>query len=351
MRASICHILPLTLIRRARMLPDAGQVLVRVGQKVGAADVVAEANIHNPHILMDVRSALRLSYADDLRKYITLRVGDRVQEGDVIAESSGLFKRIVSAPANGQIVAITSGQVMLETSGKPFQLLAGITGEVMEVIPGQGVILESHGALIQGVWGNGQINTGLLLSLANDAGDELVPAKIDMSMRGAVLMAGTCSSEEALLAAAQLPIRGLILGSMSSDLIPIAQRMEYPIVLLDGFGQIPINSVAYRILSTNEKRDVSINAAPLNLFKGTRPEIVIPLPAVGELAPEVAQFKAGQTIRIKGAPYNKQVIGTLIEIIPGLTLLPNGIRVPAAFIRLENNEEIKIPLANLDVLD
>ena len=39
MLASIVHILPLTLIRRERLLPIPGKVLVRQGQRVGAQTV------------------------------------------------------------------------------------------------------------------------------------------------------------------------------------------------------------------------------------------------------------------------------------------------------------------------
>ena len=351
MQAPISHVLPLTMIRRARMLPVNGRVLARVGQKVNATDVVADADVSNKHILLNIRRALNLSAFDDFRKVIEHRVGDKVQEGDVIAETSGIFKRVVYAPAAGQIVSISGGQLLLEVQGEPFKLQAGLNGEVTEVIPEQGVILETHGALIQGVWGNGKINMGMLLNLAQEAGEELTSDRMDVSMRGAVVLGGHCSSAEVFRVGMELPLRGLILGSMSADLVPIARQVDYPVILTEGFGIYPLNNIAYRILTTNERRDVCLNAVEWDAYTGDRPEVIIPLPATGNLAPEVAQFKAGHTVRIKGAPYSKQVVGVLVEMLPGLTLMPNGLRVPAASVRLENNEEINIPLANLDVLD
>ena len=351
MQAAISHILPLTMIRRARMLPVNGRVLARVGQKVSATDVVADAEMSNKHILLNVRRALNLSTQDDLRKRIELRVGDKVQEGDVIAETSGVFKRVVYAPVAGQIISISGGQILLEVQDEPFKLQAGLNGEVTEVIPEQGVILETHGALIQGVWGNGKINMGMLLNLAQEAEEELTGEKLDVSMRGAVVLGGHCSSAEVLRIGMELPLRGLILGSMTADLVSVAKQVDYPVILIEGFGVYPINNIAYRILTTNERRDVCINAAEWDRYSGNRPEVIIPLPATGNLAPEVAQFKMGHTVRIKGASYGKQVVGILVEMLPGLTLMSNGLRVPAANVRLENNEEIHIPLANLDVLD
>ena len=351
MQASISHILPLTMIRRARMLPVNGRVLARAGQKVSATDVVAEADVANKHVILNIRRALSLSAQEDLQKIVEHRVGDKVQEGDVIAETSGIFKRVVYAPVSGQIVSISGGQVLLEAQGECFKLLAGLNGEVAEVIPEQGVILETHGALIQGVWGNGKINIGVLFNLAEEAGKELTAEMLDVSMRGAVVLGGHCSSAEVLRIAMGLPLRGLILGSMTAELIPVARQVEYPIILTEGFGIYPINNIAHRILTTNERRDVCLNATEWDRYTGDRPEVIIPLPATGNLAPEIAQFKSGQTVRIKGASYNKQAVGVLVEMLPGLTLMPNGLRVPAANVRLENNEEINIPLANLDVLD
>jgi hypothetical protein len=36
--------------------------------------------------------------------------------------------------------------------------------------------------------------------------------------------------------------------------------MRYPILVLDGFGAIPMNSAAFKLLTTNNKREVTVNA-------------------------------------------------------------------------------------------
>ena len=51
MVAPITHILPLTTIRRARMLPNRGAVTVRIGQKLSSTDVVAETLLPGQHAL------------------------------------------------------------------------------------------------------------------------------------------------------------------------------------------------------------------------------------------------------------------------------------------------------------
>jgi hypothetical protein len=77
---------------------------------------------------------------------------------------------------------------------------------------------------------------------------------------------------------------------------------------------------AFNILSTSERRDLSLNAVAWNAFEGDRPEMLIPLPTNGRIAPEVTAFRPGQTARILSAPFAGQV-GTLMDVLPGMSRL------------------------------
>lgn len=349
MTAPVTHILPLTNVQRKRVLPSRGRVTVRVGQKVNAADVVAEALLPGQHLLFNIRRAFNVQRGDPVDKLIQVRVGNKVEKDDVIAEKGGLLPRSVRAPASGQVVAISNGQVLLETQIKTFQLKAGISGVVTDVMADMGVVIEASGALLQGVWGNGQINTGLLLLHAPNLDQDLTRANLDVSMRGAVVLAGHCSNADALQAAEEMPLRGLILASMTADLLPVALKMSYPIVLMEGFGKIALNSVAFRLLTTSERRDVCLNAT-FDPFNGVRPEAFIPLPSMGSTPQEVKEFQAGQTVRVQGAPFSG-MIGKIGRLRPGLTTLSNGLRAACASVLLENNQQVIIPINNLEIID
>lgn len=348
MLAPVIHILGLTSFRRTRLLPISGQVTARLGQKVVASDVIAEASVPARHILLDVRRTLGYARADEAERVIVRKEGERVAQGDVIAETGGMFSRIVRAPQAGQVVMISAGRVLLEVESRPMQLQAGAPGTVVEVIQERGVIIETNGALVQGVWGNSRVGEGMLANLLKTPADELTPAMLDVSLRGAVVLGGICLQAETLRAGADLPLRGLILASMSADLVPVASGVEYPVLVLDGFGRVPMNEAAYRLLTTNEKRDAAVNAA-FNPVTGERPEVILALPGNAPLLQDAAYFKAGQTVRINGAPYQSR-IGVIVQIRPGMTVLPNGLRAPAADIRLDPDAQVTVPLANLEVV-
>ncbi len=332
------------------MLSGKGSVLVRVGQKLSAVDVVAEEHPRGSHLLLDVPSALGISRGKFSKNIIVRKVGDRLVEGDIIAEYRKMFNRVLRAPAASEILMISNGVILLEMEEDAVQLKAGFSSTVVEVIPDRGVILEASGALIQGIWGNNRINMGLLTPLADSPSGELAVNRLDISLRGAVGLAGHCRDKAALLAAAELPLQGLILGSMTADLVGTALQLEIPVILLEGFGRIPINQTAYKILSTNAKRDVCLNAAALDRYLGDRPEVLIPLPATADFPPETDVFKYGQTVRVLSRPH-LSATGTLEEVIYEPVLLANGLRSRVASVRLENNERVSIPFANLEVLE
>jgi hypothetical protein len=350
MLASIHHILPLTTITRERILPTAGTVLVRLSQKVSSSDIIAETTWAREHVLLDIASMLNLSIKE-ADKLLKCKVGDLIASGQEVAIGSGLFPRTVRAPREGRVVAAGGGKVLLEVGESKVELRAGIPGMVVQLIPERGAVIQTAGALIQGVWGNGRIDSGLLINLAEKPDSILTSARLDVSLRGSIIMGGICKDAETLQVAAELPARGLILSSLFPSLLPLAREMRYPILITDGFGTLPMNSAAHRLLSSSAKRDATLNAEVYDRYSGARPEVIIPLPISQSPAPPVdlLMFEAGQQVRLLRPPATG-VIGTLVSIRPGMTVLPSGLRASSADVKLESGETIIVPLVNIEVV-
>ncbi|HLA88346.1 MAG TPA: hypothetical protein VJL10_10005 [Anaerolineales bacterium] len=350
MQAPVIHVNGLTSIVRERLLPVPGTVLARLNQKVSALDVVAQTSWAREHLLLDVTRILRVT-SNVADRLITCNVGDRIAVGAVITAGKGLFSRRVRAPRDGRVVAVGGGKVLMEVGVTKVELRAGIPGTVVQVLPNHGVVIQTAGALIQGVWGNGRIASGTLVNLAEKPDGILTVGRLDVSLRGSIILAGIVNDVETLQAAAGLPVRGLILSSILPSLIQKAMEMRYPILVTDGFGSLPMNSAAYKLLITNARRDVTVNAEIHDRYSGARPEVIIPLPIseIPLIPREVETFAPGLQVRMRLSPA-LGMIGSIVALKSGLTRLPSGLQAPAAEVKLENGETVIVPLVNLEFM-
>lgn len=350
MLAPVVHVLPLTTIVRERVLPVAGKVNAHVNQRVSSTDVVAEATFAREHVLLDVARTFGVS-ANAADKMIKVKEGDRLTQGALVAEAGGMIARTIKAPRAGRVMIAGSGQVLMEVGDSRIELRAGLPGLVTQILPERGVVIRTAGALVQGVWGNGRIDNGLMISLLEKPDDVLSPDRLDVSLRGSVILAGHVRDAETLRVAAELPIRGLIISSLLSPLIATAYQMRFPILAMEGFGAIPMNSAAFKLLTTNNKREATVNAEHFDRYSGNRPEVIIPLPISNE-PPEpnsYETFAIGQQVRLRRPP-NVGMIGTISSLPSGLSVLPSGLRASSADVRLENGESMLVPLVNLEVV-
>jgi hypothetical protein len=345
------HVSLLVVIRRQRSLPTRGTITARVNQKVSPNDVVGRTTLAPAHYLFDIAHGLGLppSQAD---KFLRREPGEKVSGGDILAGPVGWMRRVVRAPEEGRVILQGDGRLLYEGLGEGFDLRAGLPGIVIGIEPELSVSVETVGALVEGVWGNGRQEYGLLrMATATNAG-ALSPADLDMDMRGAIAVAGRLEDPGVFRTLGALPARGVIAGSMPADLIPAALESSVPVLLTEGFGRIPMNSAVFELFSTNVGREASLVAQPADPWKGTRPEVIIPLPAVGsaDVPSEAVQLVAGRRVRIAREPYAGQV-GQVVSVPDGLCLLPSGVRVPCAEVALGDGNLVRVPVTNLDILE
>ncbi len=348
--APVAHVTPLTTIRRERSLPIPGEISVRVSQKVQASDVLGEAQMNPQHTFMDVSRALGIS-EQEVAGSLARPLGELVDMGDILAGPAGWARRTVRAPANGGIVGVFGGRILFEARGETVGVRAGFASTVVSTDGLQHVTLETAGALIQASWGNGKQDYGLIRVVGAGPGGRLQTDELDINLRGAVLVAGICESAAPLHQADELSVRGLILGSMSAELIPTAMRLPFPILLTEGFGPIPINGPAFALLESNAGREASLDGRMGSVRDILRPEVIIPLPASRQVGmpDDVVPLKPGVRVRALRAPH-PGAVGQVREVLPKAISLPSGILARSAIVDLDGFGAATVPLANLEIL-
>ena len=101
-----------------------------------------------------------------------------MKRGDLIAQGRSLFglvKNSVTAPAHGTIESVSpvSGQLILREPPIPVEVNAYVRGVVSEVLPGEGVQVETRGAFLQGIFGVGGETWGEIAIAASGPEEEL----------------------------------------------------------------------------------------------------------------------------------------------------------------------------------
>jgi len=352
MIASTTKINGLTTFQRARYLPIDGRVLAHIGQTVEPDTIVAEATLV-PHIeVLDLRPVITGINRYDLDSMIERDVGEKIEAGDVIIATGGTLNRVLRATSNGIIRAITPTQVLIEVNKKPHRLRAAYHGKIIEIVPDRGVILQMNGAIVQGVWGNGHFAAGKLIAAGDLPNQVLEPKHLKADWADTIVVAGRCKSMDTLHRAKRLPLRGLIVGSFSSHLIPAVKTLKFPVIAINGFGPIGMDEISFRMLHSNQGRTIALNGQPWDRELGFRPETFIHI-ELEEHIPvmnTLVEYEVGQIVRVNTLPYLPQT-GIIEKIRPEPALLPSGIKAMAADVKLKSGQHILVPLNNLDVIE
>ncbi len=347
------QITPLTTIRRERLLPARGQVLVRVGEVVGPNDVVARCQLPGRILVVDVARALGVR-RERTEKFLRKAVGDSVQADELLAVPRGAFGRFrrgCRAPVDGRIVAIRAGLVLIEAATSTVELTAHIRGQVTNVMPNLGVVISTSGALIQGVWGSGGEAEGVLKVLVDNPQKPLRTKAIDVSCHGTLVVGGRLQDKQVLQQAVEAKVRGIIVGSASSSLIPELQALPFPLLITEGFGSMPMSSHTFSLLQANLGREAMISADTQTRWDIKRPEVIIPLRSedLPKEQPGPVPLEVGMRVRVSHGP-NFGAIGSVTDLPMLPQVVESGGRLPVAEVELEKEGKVLIPLANLELI-
>jgi hypothetical protein len=345
------HVSPLTTIRRERMLPLPGEVVVHVGQRVEPLDAVARAAIPGGYCIVEVALALKVQEGS-IRQYLLKHEGDEVKAGEPIAVQRGLFRRAVRSPVDGFLAAVGAGQALIEAGTAVVELRAGMRGRISSVRSNWGVVIETAGTVVQGMWGNGKEGHGVLKTLTDSPHGVLTRESIEVGFQGAVILAGQGMTLEALELAREMQVRGIIVGSLEAALLQAAKAAEFPIIVTEGWGAIPMSPIILDVLKAQDGREISLNAQVRTGWEPVRPEVIVPL--LASKAPPVkpvadSPLEEGATVRLLRQPYTGAT-GTVVALPASPRRLATGGTFLGAEVELPTHERIFAPFANLELI-
>ena len=337
-------------IRRTRKLPFPGQVLVNQGEKVSHEAIIAQGQLPGGIVFFDVAQGLRLS-ANEVRACLTRKIGDHVQADDVIASCEGTFPRVVRASVSGQLVECHQGKVVMTTEAISTDIKAGMPGAVEKIIPEFGAVIATWGCLIQGVWGNNRMATGVLQILDSSSERPLQLSDLEIVNSGHVILTEVCQKVEVLEGMIARGISGLIVNSCSPAMIPYFEKIEVPVVMLQGYGVKNPDGFTMGIFSSNQGKIVTVDAQRSDEFYGRCPEVIIPQEKGDfiEDAPLRGELSIGQEVRIFSGPA-AGLTGIIADIKDEPQTFSSGLSEIAGSVYLESDEEVLVPVRNLLVL-
>jgi hypothetical protein len=349
-------------------LPIKGDVLVQKGDFVHPEQVIARALL--PGALQTIKLAEKLGVEPkDARAMFQLKDGDPVQKGQVVAESKGfmgMFKSIVLSESDGTVDSYSevTGNVLIREPSIPVDVTAYLEGKVVEVLPEEGAIIETRGAMVQGIFGVGGERVGEVRVAVHGPDQALHADSIHESDKGKILVGGSGVSYDAIQKASSLGVLGLIAGGVKdSDLIRFLgydigvaitgqESISLSLLVTEGFGYLTMAHRTFELLKSLEGTTASLNGATQIRAGVIRPELVVPLPALTGDAP-VAQsggeLKAGTPIRIIREPYFG-ALGSVTELPAHLVRLESGTEVRVLKAKLEDGDEVTVPRANVEII-
>ena len=359
------------IIRRERRLPLKGDVLVTVGAEVAADTVVARTDLPGNVQTVNVASRLALDPAR-VPDSLIVPVGSAVKKGDVIAEGKsmfGLMRQKAVAPCDGTIESVSpvTGQLILREPPIPVEMEAYVRGVVAEVLPGEGVVVEAEGALMQGIFGVGGETFGTLRMVAQSPDEELSAERLTAEHRGAIVVGGAFVTHATLKRARELGVAAVVVGGfddrdlrelLGKDLgvaITGSEDLGFTLILTEGFGRIRMAERTWKLLGEHQGQQASVSGATQIRAGVMRPEIVIPhgAGAAAGHAPagESLGVEVGSLLRVIREPYFGR-IARVVELPPELQPLDTEASVRVMVVEFADDQSrAVVPRANVELIE
>lgn len=238
-------------------------------------------------------------------------------------------------------------------------VLAGLTGRVVDITPGQHITIEGAATVVQGLLGLGGPAAGPLVMLPRGESLAVVPIPA-----GAVILfpqpvpmvlvqraiAGGASGIIAPSAAVR-ELEALArtdLSAVYDGLAPDPVGFPLAVVLTEGVGSQPMSSAVYRVLAPHLGNVVLVSGAtdPRGNF---RPDVTLSLPreSATAMTPLPSALEPGAQVRV-AAGVLRGALGEIVHVFSRRQFDAAGVLSPCALVRLDDGAVHMLPLHALD---
>lgn len=356
------------IVHKVRRLPLKGQVLVASGDRVDPDTIVARTEL--PGALQAIKAAEKMGVeAKDVPSLLRKQVGDTVAKGDMVAESKGIFgmmKTPVISAYDGTIESLSeaTGTLLVREAPTPVEISAYMRGRVIDIIPEEGAIIETRGAIIQGIFGVGGEHLGEI-RIATDSPEETLDVKhLKDGDAGKVMIGGSGVTLEAIHKAAEMGVVGIVTGAVRDvDLtkylgydigVAITGQESIPLTIIatEGFGTLTMAQRTFELFKSLEGKQASVNGATQIRAGVIRPEVIVPNDsAVGDAPKETGGglLENGTSIRVIREPYFG-CIGSVTDLPAELQTVESGTEVRVLKAKLQDGRDVTVPRANVEII-
>jgi hypothetical protein len=360
-----------------RDLPIPGQIFVKPGDSVEPRAIIARAELPGDVLILKVSEALGIE-SRDFEAGLKVKVGDSISNQQLLCQHNGLFGIFNSkyfSPCSGVVdfISPTLGHIGLRQASRVIQKNAYSGGKVTSVVEGLSVELETVATIVQGIFGIGGEQQGILKCLNIPHSTVLDLSCLPEDIEGKIIVGGTLPEIDFLKALEKGGAKGLVVGGVDDAAlaeflgydIGLAitgnEKISFSLVVTEGFGNLALSARVFNLLRLHDGQFACINGTTQIRAGAIRPEVIIPTPNLqtSEENQISSGLCSGAEVRIIRVPYFG-AIGRIIDLPLKLHTLENGVHTRVAQIRLDsdsNNSDkndrsntVEVPLANIELI-
>lgn len=283
-----------------------------------------------------------------------------VTPGQVLAMTPGIKARILLSPVYGRVESISDGVITIMPTHARTRLQAYLSGQVQQVIPHQGIVVQAYAHVISGVYGVGGESGGEIF-VAAEPNEELKASAVSTNWRGKIVVAGRTVSLELLQAATEVGCAGVVVAHLSSAALAKyvgtnsrpgmagEDELLMPVMLTERFSPTAMRHSVWQELASLQGRHASMSGRTHIRAGLLRPEVVVCETVWPTNLPQVEStsgtVRVGDLVRILRGT-NLDQIGRIIELPAGRQPIATGARLRVAKVAC-GEYVVTEPVANL----